>query len=427
MSERIRIMMVDDEPDIPAVLKPILQVEYDVVVAVNGLDALLKLPRYQPDLLIVDLMMPLMDGWELAANVRRNEDFRDIPIIFLTALDSRDDIRRGYESGANVYMTKPFDPDRVLRNVKVFVERDGLAPRPKTLSMQDITREEMEANGGPRPVAAPPPARAPEKRPLTKTHTQKAAESAGAAGPSAAAAAAPAPPAPAPAPAAPPAPRPAAAGPPSTSWKSLVPHPGPQSPLARFVMPPRVLVVDDDPDIVEAIRISLESGFEVVTAFDGLEALRRIPECEPDLYVIDGMMPKMSGFQALQTLRACPDTRHQPVLFISAKADPRDREYARSLGANDFLAKPFSPAALVERLTALVAAPGFQVNLRKRKTLGQILLEEGKKKAEEEDRRRRLVTSHTQRVLDEFLQKYGDQDPYGRRGGASEPPPSDKR
>lgn len=192
-------------------------------------------------------------------------------------------------------------------------------------------------------------------------------------------------------------------------------------------MPPRVLVVDDDPDIVEAIRISLESGFEVVTAFDGLEALRRIPECEPDLYVIDGMMPKMSGFQVLQTLRACPDTRHQPVLFISAKADPRDREYARSLGANDFLAKPFSPAALVERLTALVAAPGFQVNLRKRKTLGQILLEEGKKKAEEEDRRRRLVTSHTQRVLEEFLQKYGDQDPYSRRGGASEAPPSDKR
>lgn len=156
--------------------------------------------------------------------------------------------------------------------------------------------------------------------------------------------------------------------------------------------------------------MTLEHGFEVITACDGLDALNKIPIAEPDIYVIDGMMPKMSGFQLLQMLRGCAETRRSPVLFISAKSEPKDREYARSLGANQYLSKPFLPEEMVQVLEAMTQFPGFSIRA-KRKNLDQILLEEGKKKEDEAERERRKTLWKTYEVLEDFLRRHGEKNP----------------
>jgi CheY-like chemotaxis protein len=379
VSERLRILVVDDEPDIPMILRSLLEPEYEVTTATNGLDALLKLPRHEPDLMVVDLMMPLMDGWELAEQVRRHPRFATIPMIFLTALDSKEDIRRGYEKGASVYLTKPFEPDRVLRNIQAIVKTDGIAPGIKQKSLQQIRMEEQQGGEGKKGATGVEPAL--EEKLLRKIGTAKKT------------------------------------GQPKTSdatpqWASPLPKPAPESPLAKLPCPPRVMLVDDDPEIIEIMRIALERGFEVVTADNGLDALRRIPEYEPDLYVLDGMMPKMSGFQLLQMLRQTRDTRHCPVVFISAKVNAKDREYARSLGANTFLAKPFKLEELVQTLEQLTLEPTFELHYPKKKSLEEILAEEGILRVEEEERQKQKSYWKRYEALEEFLRRHADKDPF---------------
>src|SRR5690606_24348299 len=114
-----RIMIVDDDADMRALLSMSLSGHYEVFEANNGLDAMFKLGKYEPDIAIIDIMMPLMDGKELMRKIRGTAGCETIPLLALSALNSRDDIREGYNAGADLYLTKPFDPDRILRNVRL--------------------------------------------------------------------------------------------------------------------------------------------------------------------------------------------------------------------------------------------------------------------------------------------------------------------
>lgn len=110
------------------------------------------------------------------------------------------------------------------------------------------------------------------------------------------------------------------------------------------------------------MRSTLEPEFEVFSALDGLIAIEKITTYQPDLIVMDAMMPKMSGYQLCQSLRRNARFSTTPILFVSAKASPRDREYALRIGANDFLPKPFEPLELAERVKLLMKKPGFTVH-----------------------------------------------------------------
>jgi DNA-binding response OmpR family regulator len=114
-----------------------------------------------------------------------------------------------------------------------------------------------------------------------------------------------------------------------------------------------VLVVDDDPKIVELVRAYLDrAGHEVVTAVDGEEALRRVDEADPCLIVLDVMLPGVDGLVLVRHLR---DTnRTVPILMMSARGRVDDRIRGLVEGADDYLAKPFSPAELVVRVNALL-------------------------------------------------------------------------
>jgi CheY-like chemotaxis protein len=121
--------------------------------------------------------------------------------------------------------------------------------------------------------------------------------------------------------------------------------------------PVTVLVCDDDPLIRDLLRYRLaERGYRVELAADGAEGLARVAERRPDAVVLDAMMPRIDGFQVLRTLRENPDTRHIPVIFLTARRQERDVLEALRLGADDFINKPFIPEELLSRLSRLLVA-----------------------------------------------------------------------
>lgn len=116
---------------------------------------------------------------------------------------------------------------------------------------------------------------------------------------------------------------------------------------------PRILVVDDEKNIVELIKFNLErEGFQVAAAYDGLEALRQVKLQKPDLIVLDVMLPLMDGLEVCRQLNRDPETRNIPVIMLSARGDELDKILGLEIGADDYVTKPFSPRELVARIKA---------------------------------------------------------------------------
>ena len=117
----------------------------------------------------------------------------------------------------------------------------------------------------------------------------------------------------------------------------------------------RILVVDDEVYIVHILDFSLGmEGYEVVTALDGEEALRKVKETRPDLIVLDIMMPKMDGYETCRALKADASTKNIPVILLSAKGRNVDMQQGYDVGADDYITKPFSPRKLVDRINAML-------------------------------------------------------------------------
>lgn len=114
-----QIMVVEDDANI------LRQIEYNltsngyaVETAQTGVEAMKKMISKRPDLLITDIMMPEMDGYELVASVRGDEQLADLPVIMLTARTQDSDVAHGYNSGTDLYLTKPFNPTELIRFVQ---------------------------------------------------------------------------------------------------------------------------------------------------------------------------------------------------------------------------------------------------------------------------------------------------------------------
>ena len=114
-----RILAVDDEPNIVRLIQVNLERQgYQVETANSGVQALAKIKENRPDLLVSDVMMPEMDGFELLANIRRDPALSDLPVIMLTAKAQDNDVMTGYKTGADMYLTKPFNPAELIAFVK---------------------------------------------------------------------------------------------------------------------------------------------------------------------------------------------------------------------------------------------------------------------------------------------------------------------
>jgi two-component system alkaline phosphatase synthesis response regulator PhoP len=128
-----------------------------------------------------------------------------------------------------------------------------------------------------------------------------------------------------------------------------------------------ILVVDDEEDILLLCRVNLEfEGYTVVTASSGLEGLTKARELQPNLVLLDVMMPTMDGWHVLEALKADPSTGSIPVVMLTARVQGEDQVRGWAGGASDYIMKPFSPVALLETLRAVLAPADPEEAERKR-------------------------------------------------------------
>ena len=116
----------------------------------------------------------------------------------------------------------------------------------------------------------------------------------------------------------------------------------------------RVLLIEDEPNIIEAISFILSrDGWEVVTHSNGHDALSAVQHREPDIVILDVMLPGKSGFEILEEIRSTAETSALPVLMLTARGQTRDREMAERAGVNRFMTKPFANADVLEAVREL--------------------------------------------------------------------------
>jgi len=151
----------------------------------------------------------------------------------------------------------------------------------------------------------------------------------------------------------------------SSDWYRLVPGTAPEwlsrtepsdRPRKGCALAATVLVADDDADILRVIELNFRlEGFEVVTARDGADALAKAVTVRPDLVVLDVLMPGIDGYTICARIRADASLAAVPVIIVTANDATAAVEAARQAGANDFLIKPFHPAALLDKAKAMLS------------------------------------------------------------------------
>ena len=128
----------------------------------------------------------------------------------------------------------------------------------------------------------------------------------------------------------------------------------PKSTAARTLQP-FVIVAEDEAPLSDILTYNLEKeGYKVAAAFDGEEALLMIEERQPDLLLLDWMLPKVAGIEVCRRLRAQPDTRNMPIIMLTAKTEETDRIRGLDTGADDYVTKPFSTVELMARIRAVM-------------------------------------------------------------------------
>lgn len=137
---KYRVLIVEDDQDMQTILKGFIKDEYEVVVAGNGLDALLNIRRIEPDMILLDVMMPVMDGLEFVKRVRHHPFDLKIPIIMLSAMTEHHEIAQGKRLGADAYLTKPIEMQRLQRVMKTQLIEHRLPHVKKKLSLEELEK-----------------------------------------------------------------------------------------------------------------------------------------------------------------------------------------------------------------------------------------------------------------------------------------------
>jgi len=123
--------------------------------------------------------------------------------------------------------------------------------------------------------------------------------------------------------------------------------------------PPCILVVDDEADLVSVLRFGLEAeGFHVIDSGDGEDGLEKARKHQPDLMVLDLMLPKLDGYKVCRALKYDERYRSMPIIILSARSGAQDRQLALDMGADDFVTKPYDMQDLLRRVRAQLERAG---------------------------------------------------------------------
>jgi two-component system phosphate regulon response regulator PhoB len=174
--------------------------------------------------------------------------------------------------------------------------------------------------------------------------------------------------------------------------------------------PRNILVVEDEPDIAALVAYQLaHAGYGVRTAGDGREALRALETDPPDLIILDLLLPEMSGFDVLRSVRASEEIKGLPVIILTARGAEEDRVTGLKLGADDYVSKPFSPRELVARVEAVLRRAGVAANgssRRKKLRAGPVMVDVDAQRVTVDDHEVKLSKKEF-RLLTTLMQRRG--------------------
>jgi len=118
----------------------------------------------------------------------------------------------------------------------------------------------------------------------------------------------------------------------------------------------KILIVDDEEDLVTMIKLRLEAArYDTLEAYDGQEALKMAQDQNPDLIILDIMLPKMNGYKVCRMLKFDEKYRHIPIIMFTAKAQDKDEQMGQKVGANAYITKPFEPNILLGKIRELLS------------------------------------------------------------------------
>ena len=320
-----QILVVDDDPNIRELLtQELTEAGYRVSVAGNGRAAVDAVRADRPDLVVLDVMMPELNGFDVAAVLKSDPATMDIPIVILSIVQDRE---RGFRVGVDRYLTKPIDTDLLFREVGSLLERRTSRKRVLVVDDDETTVESLSAvltargysvagsNGADlreRAMALQPD--------IIVLNSITSARSSAV---------------------------PDAAVREGDGERSL-PRLRPRSPMDR-----KILIVDDEAHLRTLIQQTLEEledeGVEMLTATNGEEAIAAIESARPNLVFLDVMMPKLSGFDVCSRAKHTLGLKDVYVVLLTAKGQEFDRQRGQEVGADLYMTKPFDPDALLQK------------------------------------------------------------------------------
>jgi DNA-binding response OmpR family regulator len=303
MNEKGTIVIIDDEPDLLKVLvKRLKDAGYGVVAFDNALEGLAKVKGIMPSLIILDVMMPKMDGMQLKKKLSEDDAVADIPVIFLTAKNSISDKVAGLDLGADDFVTKPFATEELLARIESVMRRRKY--------YEEIAKASLEFNKN-----------------LLDDASVKAAGRVYSSGMAS-----------------------------EETFLSQVEKVCYQD-IAVKKEKKRdkkiILIVDDEEDTRKMLAFRLrQAGFIVQVAGDGEKALKIARRILPDLIVLDLTLPHISGQEVCKAVREDDDTEFAktPIIMLTAKSTDVDRIIGKVIGANYYMTKPFDFPAVLENI-----------------------------------------------------------------------------
>jgi CheY-like chemotaxis protein len=266
----VRILIIEDHVDNLELMTYLLTAfGYETITADNGLAGMERVEHDRPDLIICDIQIPGIDGYEVARRVKRSGELRAIPLVAITALAMVGDRDRVMSAGFDGYIPKPITPDTFLGEIEAFL--------PPERRLSGLAR-----------VVTPPV-------PLGQAVAR--------------------------------------------DWIAA-------APTHRGI----ILAVDNNRANLELARSLFEpSGYIVVTANNGMEALATAKKVRPDLILSDVSMPEFGGYELVLAVRADPDLKASPVILISSSRTGNGEE-AVAVGATKFLKRPLDPDILLSEV-----------------------------------------------------------------------------
>ena len=301
-----RILVVDDENEVLEVIQQTLAPRYEVVVCASGGQALDQMDIIQPDMIVLDVIMPDdLDGYEVCRRLRASREHAQTPILFLSALDGVEDMKKAYALGANLYLTKPFDPLRLMKNIDVFIERTPPPFRHKSVTLEDAIAQVAGYTAPPAGSNPPSPTAA------------------------------------------------ASADPPSPG--SGAASSGDRPSGASSAALPRALFVLEDAQRLGRLAGPCEDRLEFVWALDGREALDRLAIFEPDVVALEESLPGMDGLALTRAIREDALFHDTPIVFLSLQDSPSERDGARRAGATECLQLTDDHDAIIDAVARQMA------------------------------------------------------------------------